>query len=195
MLVKVEEVITLKELVGEFGKGHSFAGLAGEAFFDAVLGHHIVHRDVLAYVAGEVEETPAFHPVVVVDKFGTVAGSGFEIEEAGELLPDAGDIVAEGLLVQKVPFLGFHRRVANHSRCTSNQSNGFVSALLKMLENHNADHMSDVEGVGSRVNPHIGSRRSFHKFLLCAGHNVLNHTPPFEFFYEILHIFCFFIFV
>ena len=72
-------------------------------------------------------------------------------EEAGELLPDAGDIVAEGLLVQKVSFLGFHRRVANHSRCTSHQSNGFVSALLKMLENHNADHMSDVEGVGSRV--------------------------------------------
>ena len=60
MLVKVEEVISLKELVGEFGKGHSFAGLAGDAFFASVeILDHPEWKNLPVIVGGKPEDRRA----------------------------------------------------------------------------------------------------------------------------------------
>ena len=69
-----------------------------------------------------------------------------------------------------------------------------MTAVLEMLEYHNADHMADVERVCSRVDTHVCRSRAFHKLLLCTRHNILDHTSPSEFFYKILHICISFIF-
>jgi len=95
--------------------------------------------------------------------------------------------VLEGLLVQKVPFLGFHRRVADHSGRSSDQGDRLVSALLEMLQDHDADKVADVQGISRRVDADVGGLRTFHKFFLSSRHDVLDHASPFEFLYEILH--------
>ena len=67
MLVEVEEVVALQELVGELGEAEAVAGSAVEALLDAVLGHHVVYGDVLAHLAGEVEEGEILHPIIIID--------------------------------------------------------------------------------------------------------------------------------
>ena len=69
-----------------------------------------------------------------------------------------------------------------------------MSTLLEMLEDHDTYHVTDMKGISSRVDTDVGSCRAFHQFLLCAWHDVLNHTPPFKFLYEIFHNMFFFIF-
>ena len=100
---------------------------------------------MLSDVTGEVEEAPSLHPVVVVHELGAVLRSGIKVKEAGQLPLYAGHVVREGLLVEKVALLGLHRRVAYHSRGASYEREGLVPAVLEMLENHDADHVPDVQ--------------------------------------------------
>ncbi len=81
MAVKIEEVVSLQELVGEFGKRKPVACFSIETFLHAVFCHHVVHGDVFADVAYEVEETVILHPVVVVHEFCAVWCIAFKVEE------------------------------------------------------------------------------------------------------------------
>ena len=102
--------------------------------------------------------------------------------------------MVEGGLVEKVPLLGFSGRVSDHSGSSAHKGDRLVSAFLEMLEYHNADHVSDVERVSRGVNANVCRCRAFHKFLLGARHDVLDHASPSEFLYKILvHILIFFI--
>ena len=142
---------------------------------------------MLAYVADKVEEGPVLHPVVVVDKLGPVGSIAVEIKEMTELLPDAGHIVAQGFEREEIPLLRFARRVSDHSGRAAHKCDRFVPAFLEMLQYHYTDKMPDVKRVRSRVDSDICGRRAFHQFFFSSGHNVLNHAPPFEFLYKILH--------
>ena len=90
----MQEVKPLQKLIGEFGKRQAIAGFSIQTFFHTVFGHHIVDGDVFADFSGEIEEGEGFHPVVVVDEFGTVRGIAVEIEKLGELIADCLLIVA-----------------------------------------------------------------------------------------------------
>ena len=52
----MQEVVSLKQLVGEFRERQAVARFSVEAAFYGILSHHIVYGDVLAYLAGKVEE-------------------------------------------------------------------------------------------------------------------------------------------
>ena len=142
---------------------------------------------MLADIADEVDEAVVLHPVVVVHEFGLVGGVGFEVQEAGELRLDAGDVVVQGGLVQEVALRRLHRRVADHAGGAAHEGDGFVAAALEMLQDHHADKVADMQGVGRRVDAYVGSRRAFHEFLFRTRHDVLDHASPSEFFNKILH--------
>ena len=55
-IVKIQEVIPLKQLVSKFRERQSLAALLGETFFHAVFSHHVVDCDMLADFTREVEE-------------------------------------------------------------------------------------------------------------------------------------------
>ena len=145
VLVEIEKVVALKKLIGKLSEGHSLAGFARKPFLHGILGHHIVHRDVLSDVAGEGKETVVLHPVVVVDQFRPVRSIGVKIEEAGKLPPDALHIVRKGLFIEKVPLLRLHRRVPNHSGSTANEGERLVAAILEMLEYHHTYEVTYVK--------------------------------------------------
>ena len=141
MLIEIQEVVALKKLVGELREGHTLASLPAESLLDRILGHHVVDGDELAYLAGEVEESPVLHPVVVVDQYGGVGSVALEVDELGELGLDALLVVAQGSLVEKVALLGLHRGVADHAGGSADKRHRPVSRILKMLKHHNAYQM------------------------------------------------------
>jgi hypothetical protein len=135
---------------------------------------------MLAHVADEVEEEVVFHPVVVVDYFGTVGGV-VEVEELGELLADALHVVVDLFGSEEFAFLGLERGVADHAGGTAHQCERFVSSDLEVFEEHDADKMANVERVGGGVDADIGGGDFFGKLFFGAGHDVVNHATPLEF--------------
>ena len=70
---------------------------------------------------------------------------GVEVEESLELFLDAGDVVVEGLLVEKVALCAFHGWVSDHAGRSAYECDGLVSGCLEVFEQHDADEVSDVE--------------------------------------------------
>ena len=105
MLVEVEEVVALQQLVGELGERQTVASRTIQALLHALLSHHVVDGDVLANLAGEVEEREILHPVVVVHHLGGIGTFGLEVEELSHLSLDALLVVTQCLVVQQVALL------------------------------------------------------------------------------------------
>ena len=160
-------------------------GIGGEALLDRVLGHHVVHGDVLANVANEVQEREVLHPVVVVHEDSVVGRIAVKVEELGELLAYALLVVAQGGLVDEFALLRLHRGVANHARGAAHQSDGTVTCALQVLEHHDAHPLPDVERVGSGVDAHIGRSHFLVELFFSTWHDVSNHASPSKFFYKI----------
>ena len=139
-----QEVIALQELVGELGEAQAVAGGAVEALLHTVLGHHIVHGDVLAHLARKIEESEVLHPVIVIHHLGGVRLLRLEIKEFGHLVLDAFLVVAQSLFVEQVTFLALARWVTNHTRCTAYKNDGLVTAALQVAEHHDAAKVSDM---------------------------------------------------
>ena len=140
---------------------------------------------MLADVADEVEEREVFHPVVVVDHERGVGGVGVEVEEFGELGLDGFLVVAKRFFVEEVAFLAFHRGVADHAGCASDEGDGAMARALEVLEHHHAYEVADMEGVGRRVDAEVGRGHFFFELFFCAGHHLVNHATPGEFFDKI----------
>ena len=183
--VEVEEVVALEQLVGELCEGESVACFSVEAFFDAVLRHHVVHGDVFSDFACEVEEGEVLHPVVVVHEFRSVRRVGVKVQEVCELFFDTCHVVAECFLVEEVSLGAFSGGVSDHTRGAADEGEGFVTGLLEVAEHHHAAEVSDVQGVGGRVNADVGSCHPFGKHFVCSGHHLMQHAAPFQFFYKI----------
>jgi hypothetical protein len=120
-LIEVVKVVPLEQLVRKFGERK--AGF--ESLFHAVLSHHVVHRQVLAGLAQELQETDVLEPVVVVDQFGRV-GTAAEVEKLFELLADAGLIAEQYVFGKELSFGRLARRVADHAGGAAHQGHGFV---------------------------------------------------------------------
>ena len=150
-------------MVSELGERQAVAGLAVQTLLHAVFGHHVVYGDVLADFAGEVEEREVLHPVVIVHQLGMVGSVAVEIQESGQLLFDAGHVVAQRFFVEQVAFLAFTRRVAYHSGGASDKGQRLVPATLEMLEHHHAAKMAYVQGVRRGVDAQVGGDLFFFK--------------------------------
>ena len=181
------EIIALHQLVAELREGHALRRIALQALLDGVLRHHIIDGDVLADIPDEIDKGIILHPVVIVDELGLVGRVGVEVQELAQLGLDPGHIVRERLLVQKVPLLAFHRRVADHARSAAHQRDRRMAAALEMLEYHHTDKMPDMQAVRRRVNPDVRRLRPFHQFLFRPRHDILDHAAPFQLFNKILH--------
>ena len=187
-LVQVQEVVALQQLIGELGERHTVA-LAIEALLNRILGHHIVYGDHLTDVACEIEEGEVLHPVVVIHEQSCVRSVAIEVDQLRELSLDSLLIVAQGCLIEQVALLRLTAGVANHTRSTTYQSNGAVAATLKVLQDHNAHQVTDMQRVSRGVDTQVSSGHLLLQLLFGTGHNVVDHTTPFEFFYKI-HFVC-----
>ena len=145
MLVEIEEVIALEQLIGELRERKSVAGGTIEALLHTLLGHHVVDGDVLAHLTGKVEEGEILHPVIVVHHLGSIGFLAVKVKELGHLLLDALLVVAQGLVIEQVALLALARGVANHTRGTTHQDDGFVATVLQMAEHHDATEVSDMQ--------------------------------------------------
>ena len=181
----MEEVIALQQLVGELREGEPIACLAVQALFHTVLGHHVVHRDMFAHLACKIEEGKVFHPVVVVDQFGGIGCIGVKVEEMRQLLFDALHVVAQHLLGEQVTLCTFSRRVTNHAGSSSHECQRFVAGALEVPEHHHGAEVSDMEGISCGVNAHVCGNHLLVQQFFCAGHHLVEHTAPFQFFNEI----------
>mgnify|MGYP003181637232 CR=1 FL=1 len=191
VLVLIEEVVALEQLIGKLSEGQAVAGLSVEALLHAVLGHHIVHGDVLANVAHEVEELIVLHPVVVVDQLSLVGLIAVEVEELADLLLDGLLIVIERVLVEEVALLALAGRIADHTRGTADEQIRLMSAALQVTQHHDAAKVSDMQRVGSRVGTQICRNEMSIEILFSARHDLGEHAAPFQFFYEVFHFYMF----
>ena len=186
----MQEVVALEELIGEFGEREAVAGFAVEAALHAVLGHHVVHCDVLSYFSGEVEERIAFHPVIVVHEFGGIGCVAVEVEEAAQLFLDASHVVAQRFFVEQVALGALARGVANHACGTSHQGEGLVAGALEVAEHHHTAQVAYVQAVGRGVYAEISGSHALVEHFLGSGHHLVEHAAPPEFVYKV-HIRCF----
>ena len=187
VLVQIYIVVALEQLIGELGEGHTLRELAIEAFLHGVFRHHVVDRDQFAHVAGEIEEGIILHPIVVVDQFRRVGCIGMEVEETLQLALDALLVVAEGGFVEQVTLCRLAAGVANHTRCAADEGDRLMPTALQMAQHHDAAQVPDMEAVRRRVYAHIRGGYFFHQLFFRAGHDVLEHAAPTQFFYKILH--------
>ena len=187
VLVEPEEIVALQQLVGELGEAHALARIAAEALLHRILAHHIVDRDKLSDIAGEVDEGVVLHPVVVVHQLGLVGSVALEIQEAGELGLDALHVVGQGGFVQQVALGALHGRVADHAGGAAHQGERLVAAGLEVLQDHDAHQVADMQAVARGVDAHIGRHRTLFQFFFRARGDVVDHPAPFELFYKVFH--------
>ena len=102
----------------------------------------------------------------------------------------AGLIVAKGFFVKQVAFLRLAGGVADHTGGATEKYDGAVAAFLQVLEHHHAHEMSDVEGVGGRINADVSRGHLFLELFFRSGHHIVNHATPFQFFNKVHFITC-----
>ncbi len=130
----------------------------------------------------EVEEEVVLHPVVVVEDFGSVDGV-VEVEEALQLMADALHVVLNLLGGEQFALGGLEGGVANHAGGAAHDGQGLVARHLEVLQEHDGDEVTDMQRVGRGVDTHVGRGDLFVKLFLGAGHHVVDHATPFQFFY------------
>ena len=139
VLVEVGVVVGLQEHVAELGVGD--AVLPGHPGLHAVAGHHLVHGDVLAHVAQEVEQAELARPSQVVDQLPGALGP----EDPPDLGLDGGHVGRHGLRVEQVPLLRPAARVADHARGPTGQREGAVAGVLEAAQQDQPDQVAVVE--------------------------------------------------
>ena len=150
-LVEVVEVVALEQHIGEFRVADAGFIVAAEARFDAFFGHHGIDREVFSDVAEEIEEADGADPRGIVDELGGVGERFVEVEDAGELLSDGGDIAIEHFFGQQLAFGFFPRWIADAAGCSTCESDRAMACVLESAERDERHEVADVEGVGGRI--------------------------------------------
>ncbi len=151
----MEEVGRLQEHVAELGVRDAGA-LALEPRTHGVLLDHLIHGEVLAHVAEEVEEAQRLQPFGVVDQNGPPRTS--EVEELLELGPHAFEVGLDLLGGEEVALLVLPTRIADESGRATGHGNGPVPRSLEPAQVAQLQHVADVQAVGRRVEPAVTSQ-------------------------------------
>ena len=93
--------------------------------------------------------------------------------------------MVEGLVIEQITLLALARGVANHTRGTAHQDDGFMSTSLQMTEHHDTTQMANVERIGRRVRTEIGRNHLLFKQFFGTRHHLCQHTAPLKFFYKV----------
>ena len=139
---------------------------------------------MLAHITDKIEEEIVLHPVVIVAYLGTVDGV-VEVEELGQLLADAVDVVLHLVDGEELALGSLEGGVAYHAGGTTHDGQGLVACHLKVLEEHDTDQMAYVERIGSGVDTDVGRGDFFVELFFGPGHDVVYHTAPLEFLYKV----------
>ncbi len=140
---------------------------------------------MLTHLTGEIKESEVLHPVVVVDKLSLVRLSAIEVEELRHLLLDSFLVMIESLRVEKITLLALARRVANHTRGTTNEQIRLMATTLQVAQHHDTTKVTDVQRVCSRVCSEIGRHHVGVEVFLSTWHHLRQHTTPFQFFNKV----------
>src|SRR5690606_16752928 len=68
----------------------------------------------------------------------------------------------------------------------THEGKGLVTRFLKMQQRHHLDQMAHVKGISGWIESYIASCRFFCQQFFGTRHDVVQHSPPPEFFNEIL---------
>ena len=121
-----------------------------------VLGHHLVHREVLPHVAQEVEQAKIAEPVGIVhQQCPRVGVCTAEVEETFELTPDGRGVGTQLVLGQQGPLLGLATGVANEAGTSTGEDDGPVTGMLQSLQRAHLHQMPHVQAVRRRVEPAV----------------------------------------
>ena len=60
-----------------------------------------------------------------------------------------------------------------------------MSRTLEVFQDHHANEVADMQTVGCRVNTQIRRRHFFLQLFISAGHHLVDHAAPCQFFYKI----------
>ena len=60
-----------------------------------------------------------------------------------------------------------------------------MAATLEVAQHHHSAEVADMQAVCRRVNAYVCRGHFFGQLFFRAGHHLVNHASPFEFFYEI----------
>src|SRR5690606_34602288 len=137
-------------------------------------------------VTDEIQKTKIPEPVIVVHEFRRIC-SGREIEEALHLRFHTFDIMKQHIFGKQIALCTFSGWITNHSGSAADQGNRAVATLLKMNQRHDLNQVTNVKGVGGRVESDIAGCRSFCQLFLGTGHDIMQHAAPFQLFDEVLH--------
>src|SRR5690606_28123162 len=154
----------------------------------AFLGHHVIDSDVLSYIANKVQKREFRHPVIIIDQFGFVLFGSLKIQELTQLFLDTADIVLQRFQVQQITFSRFERRVSDHPGGSAQEGDGLMSCSLKMEQGHYPYQVADMQGITGWVEAQISRSHPFIKVLFDVRSHILEHSPPSQFFYKIIHV-------
>lgn len=146
---EVHEVEGLEQHVAELGVGD--AGVAVlHAGADRILGDHPVDGEMLAHLTEELEVGHGGDPIGIIDQPGA-AGGRVEIEEAGELFLDGGDVMEDLVAGLQVAFGGTAGGIADHAGGAAGQGDGSVPGQLEASQGQEGHQVTDVEGIGGGI--------------------------------------------
>ena len=156
-LAEVAKIVGLKELVTELGVADT--ALAFHAGLDRVLGKHDVEGEKFSDVAQEIEEAERGGPISVIHEAGGVAG-GVEIQEAGELAANGGDVMGELRGREEIAFGGFTGGIADHAGGTAGEGDGVVAGELEAAQEELRHEVADVERTARGIEAAIDRDRA-----------------------------------
>ena len=161
MAVKLEEVETLQDLVGELGVRNSRLGV--EASRDGVFLQHGSDAVVLSDLAQEVDCRHWRRPVEVVDQSCRVRPA--EVKVLRDLLPEVADPLGDGLSVVERALSRWFG-VTDQTGGTTDEPERRVPLELNAAKQKELNKIAKVEAGGCRVEPAvIGDRSAFEQRL------------------------------
>src|SRR5690606_35853795 len=123
-----QEVVRLEERVRELGERDA-ALLARDAALHRLLGQELVHGEVLADVAQEIDEREPTQPVEIIAHARGVR-LRLEVQKVLELRAYALGVLGDLLLGEELPLGGLPGRIPDEPRATSDEGDRRVARAL-----------------------------------------------------------------
>ena len=149
--VEHEKVVALHEHIAHLKEGEP----ALHALLVAFRAEHLVHGEMHADVAHEIEEVEVPKPFRVVGEDGGVFA--FKRNKARHLLLETGGVVVELFPGHHAAHVRFAGRIADSGRAAAEQHNGPVAAALHVRHGHERNIVANVQAVRSGVKADIES--------------------------------------
>ena len=151
-LVKLEIVITLKQLIIELDEGKP----ALKPLLVSLEGEHFVHAKARADVTQEVDVVEVGQPVLVVVRKSRLS---VEADEAVKMRLDCLDIFINLLVRNHLTHFGFAGRISDSGSAAANQSDTDMAEFAQMAEGKKGNHVTDMEAGSRWVTADLKSNR------------------------------------